>query len=284
MDITEKEKETLQCYRFPRLKNGVLSTGTQRVASPLRVVLVGAGWTLLPLFFDLSSSNRPSHVRRRKALLDLAIYTKFFTFRSICLGGNWEEPFSRSRSNFIPNSAVERSQLRTLIEETRRNIQKFEDAQRVQLAKILEFQESLLSPIRTLPPEIINEVSQLVTPEGIMVKRGFMCRFHLSIDMGSFLVARNHRLPAFVLGCVSHAAPMHLRPGLDPIELTPGLCSALYDLAQHADRWKEFVFLQDLPSLNYILKQARNFTDICRFLHPRHLSNLCKRHLCQWNT
>ncbi|KAE9385515.1 hypothetical protein BT96DRAFT_1006968 [Gymnopus androsaceus JB14] len=63
--------------------------------------------------------------------------------------------FSWSGSYFIPNSTLDRSQLRVLIAETRRNIEKcdLKDTRRVQLAKILEFQESLLSPIRTLPPE-----------------------------------------------------------------------------------------------------------------------------------
>ncbi|KAE9384901.1 hypothetical protein BT96DRAFT_618603 [Gymnopus androsaceus JB14] len=84
--------------------------------------------------------------------------------------------FSWSRSDFIPNSALDRSQLRVLIAETRRNIEKcdLKDTRRVQLAKILEFQESLLlSPIHRLPPEIMSVILELVTPEGIIIIPGF---------------------------------------------------------------------------------------------------------------
>ncbi|KAE9386380.1 hypothetical protein BT96DRAFT_928248 [Gymnopus androsaceus JB14] len=95
----------------------------------------------------------------------------------------WQEAFSRSKSNCFPNSAVEQSQSRL----------------RVQLAKTLDFHWGPpLSPIRTLPPEITSEIFELVT----LGRTWFWetCgRLHLSIDVGFFLVARNHRLPALVL-------------------------------------------------------------------------------------
>ncbi|KAE9401730.1 hypothetical protein BT96DRAFT_596338 [Gymnopus androsaceus JB14] len=92
-----------------------------------------------------------------------------------------------------------------------------------------------------------------------------MCgSFHLSIDMGFFLVARNHRVPTLVLvlpASRSGTAPMRLHLLNDQIELTPGLCSVLDDLARHADRWKKFKSTIGLPGLNYILKQAHHFTE-----------------------
>ncbi|KAE9385517.1 hypothetical protein BT96DRAFT_928755 [Gymnopus androsaceus JB14] len=253
-----------------------------------------------------------------------------------------EEDFSRafslSRSNLIPNSAVERSQLRTLIEETRRNLQKFElqDAQRVQLAKILELQESLLSPIRTLPPEIMSEIFEFVifeldTPERNTVEPGVIRACvrgsiypltwvsswwrEIIVSQPSFWSCLLVELAEPVLDiipilgmCLARSGAAPLRLGLLPgkIELTPGLCSVLDDLARHADRWKEFVFWGDLPSLDYILKQARNFTEFSildalaifvndisanspgilgdSFIHSPRLRNLRISHLCATDT
>ncbi|KAE9386372.1 hypothetical protein BT96DRAFT_539728 [Gymnopus androsaceus JB14] len=112
-----------------------------------------------------------------------------------------------------------------------------------------------------------------------------MCgSFHLSIDMGSSwwreiivfqpsfwssLLINLFAEPVLdiisilrvCLAC-SGTIPMRLHLDIDSIELTLGLRSALDDLARHADRWKKFQYVAPVsPSLNYILKQARDLTE-----------------------
>ncbi|KAE9401732.1 hypothetical protein BT96DRAFT_1018033 [Gymnopus androsaceus JB14] len=200
----------------------------------------------------------------------------------------WEEAFSRSRSNCFPNSAVERSQLCALIEEIHSHLRETElqDARRIQLAKKLELQESLLSPIRRLPPEILSEILKLVTPDTIIVQRGFRSRagdsiFPLTwvsfwwretiVSQPSFWSCLELRSPEPVLGSIipilrvclarSGTAPICLHLHFHQTELTPWLCNVLDDLAQHADRWRELKSTVDLPGLTYILKQAHNLTE-----------------------
>ncbi|KIK59265.1 hypothetical protein GYMLUDRAFT_675397 [Collybiopsis luxurians FD-317 M1] len=65
----------------------------------------------------------------------------------------------KCRSNSIPTTSVELAQLRALIQDTRNALKTCTDEKtHAQLEQILRFQESLLSPIRTLPPEILYEI------------------------------------------------------------------------------------------------------------------------------
>ncbi|KAE9396126.1 hypothetical protein BT96DRAFT_121133 [Gymnopus androsaceus JB14] len=203
-------------------------------------------------------------------------------------GLDLEEAFFRSRSNFIPNSVVERSQYRVLIAEARRNFEKcdLEDIRRVQLAKLLELQESLLlAPIRRLPPEILSEIFKLVAPGPILVRPGFSRRAGISIFPLAWVSSLWREIivsqPSFwsVLGMelaelcldIEHAilrvclarsgtVPICLYLLCSQVELNLGLCRVLDDLARHADKWKVFKLRANAPILNYILKQACHFT------------------------
>ncbi|KAF9065165.1 hypothetical protein BDP27DRAFT_1450375 [Rhodocollybia butyracea] len=74
----------------------------------------------------------------------------------------YKEVLTRCRLNDVPD----RSQLRTLIEHTRNELFIFFGGGYepfATLKKILECQESLLAPIRSLPPELIHEIFSFVT-------------------------------------------------------------------------------------------------------------------------
>lgn len=75
---------------------------------------------------------------------------------------NYEEFLAKSRNNEMPHSSFERSQLSFLIKRTRIDLQECDDIGCNWLMKTLEFQQSLLSPIRTLPAEIIGEIFYFV--------------------------------------------------------------------------------------------------------------------------
>ncbi|KAE9404913.1 hypothetical protein BT96DRAFT_972919 [Gymnopus androsaceus JB14] len=63
----------------------------------------------------------------------------------------------------IPDSPTERVQLLALIQATRRNLQKHSNNDiRFDIAKTLEYHESLLSPIRKLPQEVMSMIFELV--------------------------------------------------------------------------------------------------------------------------
>ncbi|KIK59272.1 hypothetical protein GYMLUDRAFT_44643 [Collybiopsis luxurians FD-317 M1] len=74
----------------------------------------------------------------------------------------------KCRSNYIPATAVELAQLKSSVQSTRSALETCTDddtRSRTQLSKILQLQESLLSPIRTLPPEILSEIfSHFIKP------------------------------------------------------------------------------------------------------------------------
>ncbi|KAE9396931.1 hypothetical protein BT96DRAFT_1021118 [Gymnopus androsaceus JB14] len=78
---------------------------------------------------------------------------------------------TKSRSNDIPNSEVERAQLQSLIERNSSDLQRYDDAiarlqdQRNQLDKIVQYQKSLISPIRKLSPDVLGEIFELVTTD-----------------------------------------------------------------------------------------------------------------------
>ncbi|KAF9069319.1 hypothetical protein BDP27DRAFT_1363446 [Rhodocollybia butyracea] len=75
----------------------------------------------------------------------------------------YTEFLAKSRHNDIPNSTADRVRLRALIDQTRSDLETCsESATRVQISKVLELQESLLAPIRTLPSDILTEIFQLV--------------------------------------------------------------------------------------------------------------------------
>ncbi|KAE9404914.1 hypothetical protein BT96DRAFT_398459 [Gymnopus androsaceus JB14] len=65
---------------------------------------------------------------------------------------SYEDAFARNRLNAIPDSPTERVQLLALIQATRRNHQKYSNNDiRFDIAKTLEYHESLLSPFENCP-------------------------------------------------------------------------------------------------------------------------------------
>ncbi|KAF9068744.1 hypothetical protein BDP27DRAFT_1326543 [Rhodocollybia butyracea] len=75
----------------------------------------------------------------------------------------YTEFLAKSRHNNIPNSPVARASLRALIDQTRSDLQTCsETITRSQILRVLELQESLLAPIRTLPSDVLTEIFQLV--------------------------------------------------------------------------------------------------------------------------
>ncbi|KAE9403183.1 hypothetical protein BT96DRAFT_973803, partial [Gymnopus androsaceus JB14] len=82
---------------------------------------------------------------------------------------NYEKHLARNRLNDIPQSDIERSQLRALIDVTANELQECDEndarlaERRILLAKTLELQKSLLSSIRQLPYEILEQIFTLAT-------------------------------------------------------------------------------------------------------------------------
>lgn len=80
----------------------------------------------------------------------------------------YEDLFTKSRCNDMPGSRDERLQLQSLMERTSNDLQKHNDAiaqlqERCEmLAKIKAYQKSLVSPIRKLPSDILDEIFKLI--------------------------------------------------------------------------------------------------------------------------
>ncbi|KAF9060919.1 hypothetical protein BDP27DRAFT_392815 [Rhodocollybia butyracea] len=73
------------------------------------------------------------------------------------------EFLTKSRHNDIPNSPVARARLRTLIDQTRSDLQIYsEGTTHSQILRVLELQESLLAPISTLPSEVLIAIFEQV--------------------------------------------------------------------------------------------------------------------------
>ncbi|KAE9401021.1 hypothetical protein BT96DRAFT_1093853 [Gymnopus androsaceus JB14] len=205
---------------------------------------------------------------------------------------NYEEAFARIRSNDIPKSAIERSQLRALVEATRNDlgICNADDISRGYLAKTLECYESLLAPIRTLPSEIMISIFKLVVWDDDFVEIAtgpFRCSgpifpltwvnyrwreiiisqpsFWSSLDLFLRVYGReaDFQLMADVVGeCLLRSgtiAPLHLKilvRGWDA-RASSGQLHVLNMLNEHAYRWKEIVFecLLPEPHLAHMLNQ-----------------------------
>ncbi|KIK51596.1 hypothetical protein GYMLUDRAFT_391071 [Collybiopsis luxurians FD-317 M1] len=85
----------------------------------------------------------------------------------------YTEYLAKSRFNVYPYSAVEKLQLHHLIELTRDNLHSCSDPHVGDLlSKTLECQESLLSPVRKLPPDMLNEIFSIaaIEPSGFKVQ------------------------------------------------------------------------------------------------------------------
>ncbi|KAF9058986.1 hypothetical protein BDP27DRAFT_1523927 [Rhodocollybia butyracea] len=75
----------------------------------------------------------------------------------------YTEFLAKSRHNNIPSSPVARDRLRALISQTRSDLQTCsESTTHNQILRVLELQESLLVPIRTLPSDVLINIFQLV--------------------------------------------------------------------------------------------------------------------------
>ncbi|KAE9396928.1 hypothetical protein BT96DRAFT_93585 [Gymnopus androsaceus JB14] len=87
----------------------------------------------------------------------------------------YDDLCAKNRSNDIPNSEVERAQLQSLIERNSSDLQRYDDAiarlqaQRNQLDKIVQYQKSLISPIRKLSPDLLGEIFELVTADQFII-------------------------------------------------------------------------------------------------------------------
>ncbi|KAF9058973.1 hypothetical protein BDP27DRAFT_1431984 [Rhodocollybia butyracea] len=75
----------------------------------------------------------------------------------------YTELLAKSRHNDTPNSPVTRAALRALIDQTRNDLQTCSESTiRNQISRLLELQESLLAPIRTLPSDVLIEIFRIV--------------------------------------------------------------------------------------------------------------------------
>ncbi|KAF9068797.1 hypothetical protein BDP27DRAFT_1363866 [Rhodocollybia butyracea] len=94
----------------------------------------------------LTSSHLPTYSPLESAYQ--ALYTEFL---------------AKSRHNDIPDSPVARDRLHALIAQTRSDLQTCSDSTiRSQISRVLELQESLLAPIRTLPSDVLTQIFQSV--------------------------------------------------------------------------------------------------------------------------
>ncbi|KAE9382773.1 hypothetical protein BT96DRAFT_179954 [Gymnopus androsaceus JB14] len=217
----------------------------------------------------------------------------------------YEELLAKSRSNDIPKSAIERSQLRARIEILRCS------PFGVESAKILELAKSLLSPIRRLPPEIMSLIFQLETDETIVIGRIATSMSDKSDFSGSIFLltwacawwreiilsqpsfwtsmmissqsANDNRdfetTNSLLRECLLRAGstmPLRFYLFLTKIQLSaPGLSGVLDALAEVASRWKEFRFKGPSLSLNCCTSE--------RIHHPVELLSsrqyIFKRHL-----
>ncbi|KAE9385272.1 hypothetical protein BT96DRAFT_949954, partial [Gymnopus androsaceus JB14] len=112
----------------------------------------------------INPKSRPEYCKKvmRAAMFDIHLEASSDRF-----GKRYEEFLNKSRSNDIPKSSIEQSQLRALIDETRRDLEKCtNEIGCIDIAKVLEVQESLLAPIRTLPTEVMCFILHLVVSSG----------------------------------------------------------------------------------------------------------------------
>ncbi|KAF9068781.1 hypothetical protein BDP27DRAFT_1403012 [Rhodocollybia butyracea] len=97
---------------------------------------------------SLTSTHPPTHSSLESTYQ--ALYAEFLT---------------KSRQNDIPNSPVVRDRLRALIAQTRSDLLTWSESTTCtcsQISRVLELQESLLAPIRTLPSDVLTKIFQLV--------------------------------------------------------------------------------------------------------------------------
>ncbi|KAF9064452.1 hypothetical protein BDP27DRAFT_1333561, partial [Rhodocollybia butyracea] len=75
----------------------------------------------------------------------------------------YTESLAKSRRNDFPDSPLARARLRALIAQTRSDLQTCSaNTVHSQISRVLELQESLLAPIRTLPSDVLIDIFQLV--------------------------------------------------------------------------------------------------------------------------
>jgi len=211
---------------------------------------------------------------------------------------SYEELLAKSRSNDIPKSAIERSQLHAHIDILRR------EPYEVESAKILELAKSLFSPIRRLPPEIMSLIFQFEADELILICRttttrnpsnfsGFIflltwvCTwwreiilsqpsFWTSMKISSSSLSANDQFEttnSLLRECLLRAGStmplrFHIFLGLGVRLSAPGLSGVLDALAEVASRWKEFRVGVPSKLVYYMLDQIHPGTfPVLELLH-----------------
>ncbi|KAE9394916.1 hypothetical protein BT96DRAFT_923164 [Gymnopus androsaceus JB14] len=183
--------------------------------------------------------------------------------QSACIRKSYEELLAKSRSNDVPKSTIERSQLRAHIEILRADGVK-------PLSKVLELEKSLLSPIRNLPPEIMSLVFQFIAGRYRVILQQstsspidasdsifpltWACSwwreiivsqpsFWTSLCIEAVSTDNFEATGSLLKECLRRAGnvlPLHFRLRLSNVELSaPGLRGVLDALAEAASRWKD---------------------------------------------
>ncbi|KAF9069321.1 hypothetical protein BDP27DRAFT_730522 [Rhodocollybia butyracea] len=110
----------------------------------------------------MSEANVQSHSQPNSKSLDYP-HSKMYSSLEAAYHALYTEFLTKSRHNNIPNSTADRVRLRALIDQTRSDLKACSEGTiRIQILRVLELQESLLAPIRTLPSDVLTEIFQLV--------------------------------------------------------------------------------------------------------------------------
>ncbi|KAF9068801.1 hypothetical protein BDP27DRAFT_1326659 [Rhodocollybia butyracea] len=100
----------------------------------------------------------------------------------------YTEFLAKSRYNDIPDSPAARATLRALIDQTRSDLRNCsESITRRQISRVLELQESLLAPIRTLFPEILIEIFRLVIETSTNPGITYISRLRWHVPISAFV-------------------------------------------------------------------------------------------------
>ncbi|KAE9397369.1 hypothetical protein BT96DRAFT_1036341 [Gymnopus androsaceus JB14] len=216
---------------------------------------------------------------------------------------NYKKYLAKIRYNDIPTSSAEQLELQNLIEYTQSDLQKCTGAFiRTQITKTMKFQESLLSPIRTLPPQILSKIFSFIIMKpirydflndilpkklnGPVLTLTWECLQWQNQTLpepelwSSFAISFRHlekadsRIVIRLKECILRSKPSGLCLDIDMRfvheSLTPQQCSVLLALTDGAERWKSLKVTMIYPPIKTVLVPVR-----CR-LKGRHGSNPTK--------
>ncbi|KAF9073390.1 hypothetical protein BDP27DRAFT_1400282 [Rhodocollybia butyracea] len=198
----------------------------------------------------------------------------------------YAELLAKSRHNDIRNSPVARAEAHALIDQTRSNLQTCsESTTRGHILRVLELQESLLAPIRTLPSDVLTMIFQLVIEtsgepgitystqiskrtelSGCIFRLTWICFWwrHEAVSYSTFwsrikvdlphrnVSLRTTEMTAFVNECVLRSgvsAPLRVELFLVYPDAIP---SVVTTLVAQAHRWRQATFKLSFMSAEYI--------------------------------